>query len=80
MLEEFLKNIDKIHTTQLGEIRIKKNLKLNDIDIIKFIKNLVTNEDTKISLKGKNCYLENDNTIITINKYSYTIITAHLKK
>ncbi len=80
MLEEFLKNIDKIHTTQLGEIRIKKNLKLNDIDIIKFIKNLVTNEDTKISLKGKNYYLENDNIIITINKYSYTIITAHLKK
>lgn len=77
MLEEILKNIDKIHTTPLGEIRIKKNLKLNDIDIIKFIKNLVTNEDTKISLKGKNYYVENDKTTITINKYSYTIITAH---
>lgn len=80
MLEEILKNIDKIHTTLLGEIRIQKNLKLNNIDVIDFIKNLIINENPKITLKGKNYYLQNDNIIITINKFSYTIITAHLKK
>lgn len=80
MLEEILKNIDKIHTTLLGEIRIQKNLKLNNIDVIDFIKNLIINENPKIKLKGKNYYLQNDNIIITINKFSYTIITAHLKK
>lgn len=79
MLEEILKNIDKIHTTLLGEIRIQKNLKLNNIDAIDFIKNLIINENPKITLKGKNYYLQNDNIIITINKFSYTIITAHLK-
>lgn len=80
MLEGILKNIDKIHTTQLGKIRIQKNLKLNNIDVIDFIKNLIINENPKITLKGKNYYLQNDNIIITINKFSYTIITAHLKK
>lgn len=80
MLEGILKNIDKINTTLLGEIRIQKNLKLNNIDVIDFIKNLIINENPKITLKGKNYYLQNDNIIITINKFSYTIITAHLKK
>ncbi|WP_288834306.1 DUF3781 domain-containing protein, partial [uncultured Catenibacterium sp.] len=29
---------------------------------------------------GKNWYCEIENIIITINSYSYTIITAHIKR
>lgn len=78
---DLLKNIDKIHTTKLGINRIKKNLKLNaDIDIITYCKNKIINSNSNIYKKGKNWYIEIDNIKITINSYSYTIITAHLIK
>ena len=70
-----LENIDKIHTTILGEERIKKNLSLNNIDILEYIKNKIL--DNK---KDKNYYVEIDSIIITINSYNYCIITAHIMK
>ena len=75
-----LDNIDKIHTTKMGVERIKKNLKLNDIDVVEFCINKVLDENSIIYRRGKNWYCESNNTIITINSYSYTIITAHIKK
>ncbi len=30
--------------------------------------------------KGKNWYVDADNCVITVNAYSFTIITAHKKK
>lgn len=78
--EILINNINKIHTTHLGLDRIKKNLKLDNYDIIEYIKNIIKNKDTIIYKKGKNYYCETDNTIITINSYSYTIITAYTKK
>ena len=74
-----LENLDKIHTTYLGIDRIKKNLKLDSIDVIDYIKKLII-DDRAISYKnGKNYYVEIDNSIITINSYNYCIITAHKK-
>lgn len=73
-----LKNIDKIHTTKLGIDRIKKNLKLATNDVVNFCKNKVLDTNCNIYKQGKNWYCEIDNIIITINSYSYTIITAHL--
>ena len=64
----------------MGLDRIKKNLKLDNHDIIEYIKNIIKNKDTITYKKGKNYYCETDNLIITINSYSYTIITAHTKK
>ena len=74
-----LSNIDKIHTTEMGIGRIKKNLKLNNNDIVEYCKNQILNKSCNIYKKGKNWYCEIDNIIITINSYSYTIITAHTK-
>lgn len=76
-----INNIDKIHTTQLGLNRIKKNLKLDidDLDIINYCKNKVLNPSCNIYKQGKNWYCEVDKIKITINSYSYTIITAHLQ-
>ena len=78
--EILINNINKIHTTNMGLDRIKKNLKLDNHDIIEYIKNIIKNKDTIIYKKGKNYYCETDNTIITINPHSYTIIIAHTKK
>ena len=53
--------------------------KLNNNDIVEYCKNQILNKSCNIYKKGKNWYCEIDNIIITINSYSYTIITAHTK-
>ncbi len=73
-------SIDKIYTTEMGADRIKKNLKLNTNDVVKFCKNKILDKNCNIYKQGKNWYCEIDNIKITINSYSYTIITAHLIK
>ncbi len=78
-MKELLLNINKIHTTKLGIERIKKNLNI-DNDVINYCKNKILDKNCIITKKGKNYYFEIDNIIITINSYSYTIITAHIKK
>ena len=72
-----LSSIYKIHTTEMGIDRIKKNLKLNTNDVVEFCKNKILDKNCNIYKQGKNWYCEIDNIKITINSYSYTIITAH---
>ena len=62
--EILINNINKIHTTNMGLDRIKKNLKLDNYDIIEYIKNIIKNKDTITYKKGKNYYCETDNIII----------------
>lgn len=78
--EILLENIDKIHTTKMGINRIKKNLKLDTKDIVLYCKYKILDKNCNIYKQGKNWYCEIDNIKITINSYSYTIITAHLIK
>ena len=75
-MNDLLKNIDKVHTTELGIIRIKSNLELETKDIVNWCKLKIKQAD-KIYKKGKNWYISFDNCILTVNAYSYTIITAH---
>ena len=77
MTNELYKNINKIHTTKLGVDRIKKNLKLNNEDVIEYCKSKIIDKTSNIYKQGKNFYCENNDEVITINSYSYTIITAH---
>ena len=76
--EILLSNIDKVHTTEMGIDRIKRNLKLDTNDVVEYYKNKILNKDCNIYKKGKNWYCEIGNIKITINSYSYTIITAHI--
>lgn len=78
--EILLSNIGKIHTTKMGIDRIKRNLKLDTNDVVNYCKNKVLDKDCNIYEQGKNWYCEIDNIKITINSYSYTIITAHTIK
>ena len=72
--EVLLSNIDKVHTTEMGIHRIKKNLKLDTNDVVEYCKNKVIDKNCNIYRQGKNWYCEIDNIIITINSYSYTIM------
>ena len=77
-MNELINNIDKIHTTKLGLDRIKKNLNLDNIDVIDYCKNII--KKSNIIKQGKNWYCSYDNITITVNSYSYTIITAHINR
>ena len=73
-----LSNTYKIHTTELGVLRIKKNLNLDTDDVVEYCKKKILDKNCNIFKQGKNWYCEIDNIKITINSYSYMIITAHL--
>lgn len=75
-----LESVDKVHTTPLGVERIKKNLKTGIDDVVEYCKNIIADPDCNIYQKGKNWYCELGNIRLTVNAYSYTIITAHLIK
>ena len=80
MANELLENLDRLHTTELGVIRIKENLSLNVENVIEWCKEKISLSNAKIIRKGKNWYITIDNCIITVNAYSYTVITAHKVK
>lgn len=75
-----LSNLDKLHTTNLGIDRIKRNLKVDIDDVVDYCKSKILNQNCNIYKQGKNWYCKVYNMIITINSYSYTIITVHLIK
>ena len=73
-----LENINTIHTTEMGVERIRRNLKLNEsVDAVDFCKQKILDANCNIYKQGKNWYCEIDGIKITVNSFSYTIITAH---
>ena len=73
-------NMDRIHTTDMGVERIKRNLSLEGVDVVEWCKSIITSENAEISRQGKNWYIYVEDCIITVNASSYTIITAHKEK
>ena len=74
---ELLNNLDKLHTTKLGVVRIKKNLSLNTDDVVGWCRTKINSNKSVITRNGKNWYVYIDACVITVNAHSYTIITAH---
>ena len=74
---ELLKNLAKLHTTELGVLRIKRNLGIECDDTVAWCKDKILSPEAVIERKGKNWYITVDGCIITVNAYSYTIITVH---
>ena len=72
----------QFRNTALGLMRIRRNLKLGNIadcDIESLLRSIIlSTEIDNIESKGKNHYFRNSqyNAILTINKHSFTIITA----
>jgi hypothetical protein len=74
--QTLLNNLNKLHTTELGALRIKRNLGLATDDVIAWCRQKIVQAD-EIVRKGKNWYAVAGEVIITVNAHSYTIITAH---
>jgi len=74
----FKENIEKIKTTTMGVDRIKRNLRLGNIDVVEYCKQEII-KSGDITRRGKNWYVTTDYAIITVNANSFTIITAHVK-
>lgn len=71
----------QLHTTPMGAERIRRNLGLEaSADVVEFCKEKVRSSESYIFKKGKNWYCDTGDAVITINSFSYTIITAHKRK
>lgn len=80
-MNDLIANIDKLHTTELGAERIKRNLGLERVDVVAWCKQGILRPDCSIERKGKNWYASIvDDCVITVNAHSYTIITGHKTK
>ena len=79
MKNELLENIQKLHTTPMGVDRIRRNLSLGDDvkDLVVWCRQKILDTNAAISRQGKNWYVKIGGCIITVNAFSYTIITAH---
>lgn len=79
MDNELIKNLDKLHTTDLGLVRVKRNLSLETEDVVLWCREKAELPHAVIARKGKNWYVDVEDIMITINAHSFTIITAHRK-
>ena len=77
---KLLNNLEKVHTTEMGVDRIKRNIEVDVEDIVAYCIDKIKQENAVIERKGKNYYVSVDGIIITVNASSYTIITAHKEK
>lgn len=64
---ELLKNLDRLHTTELGIKRMKRNLSLDTDNVVDWCKTEINSANAVIIRNGKNWYVNVDNCIITIN-------------
>jgi len=76
MSNDLLQNLERLHTTELGIQRIRKNLDLSVEDVVLWCKQKIQSADD-IVRRGKNWYVYVDNATSTVNAHSFTIITAH---
>ena len=74
-VNELLKNLDRLHTTELGTERIRRNCQ-----IVAWCRTNIESVQATITRKGKNWYAAAAGCLITINASSYTLITAHRLK
>lgn len=77
---DLLVNLSRLHTTEMGVERIKRNLSLDVEDVVEWCRDRIADSDAAVSRRGKNWYAVIGNCKITVNANSYTIITAHKVK
>lgn len=78
-MNDLIENIKKLHTTEMGTARIKRNLSLEAENVVEWCKAKILDASAIIERRGKNWYINVEHCEITVNAHSYTIITAHRK-
>ena len=76
-MNDLIDNIHKLHTTDLGVERIKRNLSIEVDDVVHWCTTKILDKHATIERRGKNWYAYIDGYMITVNAHSYTVITAH---
>ena len=76
-MEELILNLAKLHTTELGVGRIKRNLGLDTDDIVAWCKQKIKNHRCSVVRRDKNWYSCIGDCETTVDTHSYSIITAH---
>lgn len=78
-MNALIENIAQLHTTEMGVVRIKRNLSLEIGDVVEWCRLKILDTSAVIVRKGKNWYVDVERCQITVNAHSYTIITAHMR-
>lgn len=73
-MNDLIANIDKLHTTEMGAIRIIRNLFLTTSDLGAWCKDKILDERTVIERKGKNWYATVDGCKITVNSFTIALL------
>ncbi|MDE6781295.1 MAG: DUF3877 family protein [Ruminococcus sp.] len=76
-MNDLIENIEKLHTTELGAERIKRNLQVETDNIVEWCREKILDKSSEFERNVKNWYIVIGNCRITVNAHSYTIITAH---
>lgn len=81
-MRDLIECIDRLHTTELGAERVRKNLGLDSdaadaADVVAWCRARITDPRASIIRRGKNWYASLDDVVITVNATKFTIITAH---
>lgn len=76
-MNDLVANIDRLHTTEMGAARIKRNLSIGDVDAVQWCRARILDRDAVMERRGKNWYVRVGGCEITVNAHSYTVITAH---
>lgn len=71
-------NIGRLHTTEMGAERIKRNIHLEASDAIRLCQTAVLTGNTQVERTGKNWYITVNSFKLTVNAHSCTVITAHM--
>ena len=79
MKSALIENIIRLHTTEMGAERIRRNHGLTE-DPVEWCRSKIMAKNAFIDRRGKNWYVSVNGCVITVNAGSYTIITAHRKK
>lgn len=79
MCQELIKNLHQLHTTELGAVRLRRNLRLDTVDVVEWCRKQIENAE-QIECRGKNWYVSAGGAVITVNAGSFTVITAHAVK
>lgn len=75
-MDNLLSNLNKLHITEKGELRIRANIILKTNDVLEWCRKAIKNADVIFGI-GKNWYVYSQGNVITINIKSFTIITVH---
>ena len=76
-MNDLIANIARLHTTDMGRLRIQRNLGLMTDDVVLIIRDCILSLNADIMRRGKNWYITTPEYMITVNAHSFTIITAH---